>query len=230
MENRLDELFKTKLEHHAAPPSGNAWQRIEGSLAKKNNFFVGWRIAASVLLVAGLLSVLYWSQRNEVETSNQLSQRNIEPTRQPEQKAQISAKEADRSLPSIASIKRADRKKDGTQSAVMKKEAESKVEVLVAVSSTQTQTIVQDATVSLETPNVIEVAQVAKAEKPIVLEFTLAPIQPEVTARVEEKNSGFKKLFTKARDLKNGESGLDISDLTNKLFASNQKHSKDNIN
>ncbi|MBI3218622.1 MAG: hypothetical protein HYZ44_03855 [Bacteroidetes bacterium] len=232
MENRLDELFKNKLEHYASPPSGNAWQRVEGSLAKKNNSFAVWRIAAGVLLMAGSISALYWSQRSAVETIPNLSQRTTESSQQPEQKEQPTLKETVKPTTSIASAKSVSQKKNvTTPSVAMEKETESKVETVVQASSTKVEPTIEEVTPPLEMSTTTVVAQVPKTEKPIVLEFTLAPVQPEVTARVEEeRNTGFKKLFTKARDLKNGESGLDLSDLTNKLFASNQKQSKDNIN
>lgn len=230
MENRLDELFKNKLAHHATPPSGNAWQRVEGSLAKKNNFFAGWRIAAGVLLMAGLISALYWSQRSVANTAPNLSQSKIESSQQPAQQALPSTQEINKPIPSIAATKKVSAKKADAESSTSEKELASKSKAPIAISPTVVQATIPEVSTPLEMSTTAEVAQVAKAEKPIVLEFTLAPVQPEVTARVEERNTGLKKLFTKARDLKNGESGLDLSDLTNKLFASNQKQTKDNIN
>ncbi|NOS90893.1 MAG: hypothetical protein HOP30_03125 [Cyclobacteriaceae bacterium] len=236
MENRLDELFKTKLEHHAAPPSGNAWQRIEGSLAKKNNAFGGWRIAAGVLITVGLISALYWSQRSTVETHSQPSLSKTDSPQQPVEKVEPAIKEISQSEPAIASAQQVPSKTNHSHS--LKKEnievsKVSKTETPIAVSSPESAKPIEEVTLPNELPTVAQVeqvAQVTKVEKPIVLEFTLAPITTEVTAQTEEKSNGFKKLFSKARDLKNGESGLDLSDLTNKLFASNQKQTKDNIN
>jgi len=179
----------------------------------------------------GLFSTLYWSQRSGVETGSNLSQRTTESSQPTEQNAQQSVEETSKPTTSIASSKTVSQKKKAiTQSVVIEKESESKVETKVVDSSTQVETPIQEVTAPLEISATTEVAQVAKAEKPIVLEFTLAAVQPEATARVEERNTGLKKIFSKARDLKNGESGLDLSDLTNKLFAANKKETKDNIN
>ncbi len=233
MENRLDELFKNRLEHHAAPPSGNAWQRIEGSLAKKNNTFAVWRIAAGVLLGVGLISALYWSQRSAVETNTQLSQRKTETPQQPVETAPPAAMEISKPASAVASVKGVPAKNAEVLSVRTEKASVSKTEATIAASLPESTKPMQEVTVPNEVPataDVAQVAQVTKIEKPIVLEFTLAPVTTEVTAQAEEKTNGFKKLFSKARDLKNGESGLDLSDLTNKLFASNQKQTKDNIN
>lgn len=230
MGNRIDELFKNKLEHHAAPPSGNAWQRIEGGLAKKNNAFDGWRIAAGVLLMVGLISALYWSQQSMVETNSNQPQRTSEST-WVKQKTQPTLSEPHEPRTSIASSKSTNQKKKvTTSSVVIERESKSMVETQVLASSTKVEVTLEKMTAPLETSTTTEVAQIMKVEKPIVLEFTLAPITTEVTAQAEEKSNGFKKIFSKARDLKNGESGLDLAELTNKLFATNHKETKDNIN
>ena len=233
MENRLDELFKNKLEHHAAPTSGNAWQRIEGSLAKKNNAFGGWRIAAGVLLTVGLIGAWYWSQHSVAEPQGRLSQGNTEKsTPLPNNKESVSL-EVNKPAPAIASVQQVPSKMIPSRSVKKQPVGTSKAEAPIVVSSTETAKPLDTVTLPDELPavgQVAQVAQVAKVEKPIVLEFTLAPIATEVTAQAEEKSNGLKKIFSKARDLKNGESGLDLSDFTNKLFASNQKQAKDNIN
>jgi hypothetical protein len=48
-----------------------------------------------------------------------------------------------------------------------------------------------------------------------------------VADQVEEKNSGLKKLFIKAKELKNGESGINLADFANRLFASNHKQDQE---
>ncbi|MFY8035559.1 MAG: hypothetical protein ACOVMQ_00255 [Cyclobacteriaceae bacterium] len=229
MENRLDELFKSKLEHHASAPSGEAWLRVEKSLAKKNNSFAVWRIAAGVLLLAGLISAIYWSQSGANETTTQrVAQKKEKPAKRVVTPAPVAAAVSSvvQQTPSIASVKPAKKKSART--------SETQAQVARPTESTPVtipaETTVATVTVAEETVAVPMVAEVKPAGKPIVLEYTLAPVNPEVIARTEEKNSSFKKLITKARDIKNGESGIDISDLTSKLFAANHKQNKDNIN
>jgi hypothetical protein len=33
--NKMDELFKNKLENHSLPPSAEAWEKVERQLEKK---------------------------------------------------------------------------------------------------------------------------------------------------------------------------------------------------
>ncbi len=230
MENRLDELFKSKLEHHGSAPSGEAWLRVEKSLAKKNNSFAVWRIAAGVLLVAGLISAIYWSQAGANDTTTQrVAQQKEKPTERVVTPAPVAAPAVSsvvQQTPSIASVKPA-KEKPARPSETQTQVARPTESIPVTIPA---ETIVATVAVAEETVAVPMVAEVKPAGKPIVLEYTLAPVNPEVIARTEEKNSSFKKLITKARDIKNGESGLDISDLTSKLFAANHKQNKDNIN
>lgn len=70
---------------------------------------------------------------------------------------------------------------------------------------------------------VTETISVTKAEKPIVIEFTLEAITTDtqqVAQASEEKNNGLKKIFDKALELKNGESDFgSLRDAKNELFA-----------
>jgi hypothetical protein len=70
---------------------------------------------------------------------------------------------------------------------------------------------------------VTETISVTKAEKPIVIEFTLEAITTDtqqVAQASEEKNTGLKKIFDKALELKNGESDFgSLRDAKNELFA-----------
>jgi len=77
----------------------------------------------------------------------------------------------------------------------------------------------------------ILIAQNAKTEKPMVIEFTLAPIvnEPvtEVTQNDSESSSGLKKILETARDVKNGEADLGIiRDTKNQLLAFDFKKDK----
>ena len=56
MENKLDSLFKKKLEEHSLPPREDAWARVEANLPKKNNV-IAWRIAAAILFAGALIAV-----------------------------------------------------------------------------------------------------------------------------------------------------------------------------
>jgi len=69
MSNKVDRLFKDKLEEHTIQPSAQAWDKVEAHLGKKNKMVV-WRIAAGVVLLGVLTFVgLKW---NETETGKEL--------------------------------------------------------------------------------------------------------------------------------------------------------------
>jgi hypothetical protein len=58
MENKIDKLFRDKLEHHSMQPSANAWEKVAAGFPKKNNTIAwAWRMAAAVALlgIVGLL-------------------------------------------------------------------------------------------------------------------------------------------------------------------------------
>lgn len=222
MENRLDELFKNKLEHHTFSPTQNAWERIEASLVKKNSPVFFWRLAAALLLTGCFLTALYWTTRDNNNLNNNSSiVQKMEPaqlvlieTEKP--KAKVDEKKATTKM-HRAALKQTKR----VESQVTEVESEPTVNLTAStevVELTANEVTIQPATSTLA---------IAQIEKPIVLEFTLAPIETAVTAQTEEKNSGLKKFFIKAKELKNGESGINLSDFANRLFASNHKQDQE---
>jgi hypothetical protein len=221
MENRLDELFKNKLEHHTFSPTQNAWARIEASLVKKNNPVVFWRLAAALLLMGCLLTALYWTTRDNNLNSNSSIVQKMEPVQlvpseTDKPKARVEEKKATTKTHQIArkQTKRVESKVT---------EVESEPTVILTASAEPVELTANEVNIESTTPTVA----VTQTEKPIVLEFTLAPIETVVTAQTEEKNSGLKKFFIKAKELKNGESGINLADFANRLFASNHKQDQE---
>jgi cytoskeletal protein RodZ len=54
-QHQFDSFFKQKLENHTERPSQLAWERIEDGLGKpKKKAFIGWYVAASLVLLLGL--------------------------------------------------------------------------------------------------------------------------------------------------------------------------------
>ncbi|MFM8739807.1 MAG: hypothetical protein ACKOC0_06340, partial [Cytophagales bacterium] len=65
--NKMDELFKNKLENHSLPPSAEAWEKVEHQLEKKSKPVIWWRAAAAVLLVGAMGWWAYtWQTSNTV--------------------------------------------------------------------------------------------------------------------------------------------------------------------
>lgn len=225
MENRVDELFKNKLKYYTSSPSADAWARIEASLIKKNNPVVVWRVAAALLLMGSLLTALYWMQSDNDLRSNSSIVQKIVPELAPKEIAMPAAK-AEQKTATIE--KQPNARLQTKRMATLVAQVDSEVTVLEHQPAVEVLTIENELTVSPTTALLV----VAQTEKPIVLEITLAPMETVVTAQVEEKNSGLKKFFIKAKELKNGESGINLTNFANRLFASNHKQDqeKNNLN
>jgi hypothetical protein len=223
MENRVDELFKNKLEHHTLSPTQNAWASIEVSLVKKNNPVVVWRVAAALLLMGSLLTAFYWMQSNNDLRSNSSIVEKIKPELAPKEIAIPAAKTEQQTT---TNEKQPNTRPQTKRIAKLVAQVDREVTILEDQPPMEVLPVASELTVSPTTAPVV----FAQTEKPIVLEITLAPIETIVTAQVEEKNSGLKKLFIKAKELKNGESGINLADFANRLFASNHKQDQDKNN
>ncbi len=68
MENKMDSLFKKKLENNSTVPREDAWVRVEANLPKKNNAFA-WRIAAALLIAGALITLGLLSIKNNNSTT-----------------------------------------------------------------------------------------------------------------------------------------------------------------
>jgi hypothetical protein len=227
MENRLDELFKNKLEHHTSAPPQNAWASIEANLVKKNSPVFVWRIAAALLLSGCLLTALYWTTRdNDLNRTSSIAQ-----TIEPAQRAPIETEK-----PTTKVEEKTTTTKIYRISQKQMKQAKPQVDdvavepPIMPIASTEPVETAANELIISALPSTTSTLAVAQIEKPIVLEITLAPMETIVTAQAEEKNSGLKKFFIKAKELKNGESGINLADFANRLFASNNKQDKNNLN
>jgi hypothetical protein len=219
MENRIDELFKEKLENHPLPVPTEAWAKIEESLPKKNKIIFAWRLAAAFVLLGALLTTIYVYQTKETGEDIIAKGKEVEPITQPiqEQKQSVANVE-EKEKEKIISRQTAIIKKSKTENKV----ATEEIQPLVAENKPVIANEMIEPMVKPET-NVSVV--VAKVEKPIVLEFTLSPIETHVVTR-EEKNTGLKKFWATAKDLKNGESTFDLQEFKENLFALNTKKDK----
>ncbi len=223
MENQLDELFKSKLAHHATPPSANAWEKLQASLVKKNRPVIIWRLAAALLLMGCLIAALYQLQTPSGQNKNVLARKN-----------EIKAKENPSGELAKSEDKRDEKKTISTpQQKIVRPKSQNNVVPMAKEEIRPLQVAEVEKDIERSTSNGVPALQVdsqvtviAKAEKPIVLEFMLAPIEPQVIANVTAEKKGLKKFFEKAKDLKNGEGGIDLADFTSKLFASNNKQDK----
>jgi hypothetical protein len=221
MKNHIDQLFKEKLEHHAQPAPVEAWSKIEAALPKKNNIIVWWRLAAVFLLFGVLASAIYWLQSNDKEnTQPVLTEKKIElPKTHKKKDLPMDKVEASQEKRSIA-------KSSKSNPVARKTEIEKTQLAEEKIEAPKLFTEKTEVTTEFVLQPVQETVAVAKVEKPIVLEFTLEPIEAHVVAQAEEKNRGLKKLWATAKDLKNGESTFDLQEFKENLFAHNSKKDK----
>ncbi len=213
MSNRMDQLFKNKLGDHRTPPSAEAWSKVEAGLVKKNNTVILWR-AAAVFVLFGLLTAAWFWQSAKDETH------------------EVATQEVD-SNPATKEVlvpKVIEEKENNPPVAVVEKSTENKSAKPKGKSDTQNKPVEQIPAENLviEKVELIAdtekiVAPVLKAEKPIVIEFTLDPVgnnATQVAQVVVEKSTGLVKILEKARDIKNGDSDLGgLRDAKNELFA-----------
>jgi hypothetical protein len=216
MSNQIDQLFKTKLDHHRVPPSPEAWSKIEAGVLKKNNSpLIWWSAAVFLLFVLG--GGIWISLTSSDQASSAVSQ-DTQNTAQPE------VIDSTKQVASVVHPKEASKpvaavfEKRGNP--VQKREnlttlAEEKVPLSTERIETSTETVMTETATTIS---------VASAEKPIVIEFVLEPVPSTVVAQSQEsEKSGFQKILKKARDVKNGESDLGFREAKNDLFAFGKK-------
>lgn len=218
MSNRMDQLFKNKLGDHRLPPSQEAWTKIESGLSKKNNTVILWR-AAAVFVLCGLLTGAWFYWQSAQDRTQQLA------TKQDDTLEKVPELQE----PLVEPVVKEENKNQATlikksSNSIREKVTSTKneeVEPVQILKDTEKELIALSENVSME--------PIAKAEKPIVIEFTLDPV-PSTTlvakAPEAEKNNGFKKILDKAIDLKNGEGLGGLRDAKNELLAFDFKKDK----
>jgi hypothetical protein len=90
--NKLDEVFKEKLDQHSIKPSALAWERLERELPKepKSNKGFWWSLAASVVILLSAGYFLYpVDSPDSVETMLATNQEVIVPEETPETNLEI---------------------------------------------------------------------------------------------------------------------------------------------
>jgi hypothetical protein len=234
MENKMDSLFKKKLESHSLPPREDAWVRIESGLSKKNKF-PAWKIAAA-LLVAGALITAGIASLGKKDAPALANQPN-KPTEKPSSDSVKDSQEPARNLAaerksdashSAPSSQKKNNTTANTETFSMQKKEEESASVAIVENEIRSQkeiateqNLITDATALTQTTS-------TPIEKPIKLEFTLEEVVEETAvAKTETKNSGLKKMLDAARQIKNGEGPVtQLLEKKDELFAFNFKKEK----
>ncbi|HCW08327.1 MAG TPA: hypothetical protein DGG95_13285 [Cytophagales bacterium] len=213
--NKIDQLFKNKLEDHSLAPSENAWAKVEAGLSKKNNIIV-WRLAAAILLMGVLLTILIWSQYDTEKTPALAEKKimNSKPKIEPQAKSSASIENEKQSTQQREVIQKHDQ-------AIYKQVKEIPVEEKLTQieknnsKENETQIVSNDIPseqIKIKPEEKIIVNATTKTEvastpqKPMKLEFTLEGPSVETVATTSEvKNTGLKKVLEMAREIKQGE-------------------------
>ncbi len=218
MSNRIDQLFKETLSDHKVVPSAEAWTKVQSGLSKKNKLLIAWRMAAVFALFGTLIGMWYFLDDNEMITTPQLTEKIevVTPKNNVIEKPIQPIKESRK--PNIAQIPKSKKKKKEIPNHEIKKEIQNSITENSVTDNQELQKPAEEVTIA----EPVLVAQAERKEKPIVIEFTLKPVITEtaVAQVLEEDNSGLKKIWDAARDVKNGDSDLGIlRDAKNQLFA-----------
>jgi hypothetical protein len=224
MNNKVDQLFKNKLSEHTMVPSEEAWIRVQSGLpTKKNKIIVYWRVAAVLALVCFLIGI-YFFRNDDQPSTKQLAQKDkiSVPETKKETEPQTKVEATEKTQP--VNVAKAEKSK-----AIDKKSTQKKVDHSIneAIESgmqnevkNEDSILPQEISVATEE---VQVAQVTEQKKPIVIEFTLRPvndIEEVAIAKNQEKEKGFKKLIEVAREVKNGETGFsNLREMKNELLA-----------
>lgn len=221
--NKIDQLFKNKLEEHSIAPPENTWSMVEAGLSKKNNKWI-WSIAAGVMLAALLLILIYQPRQPENTT---LTQSTKPINRTPDQIAQ----EKEASKPEIVRAEKPTHT-NMAHAAIPSKKIQRRIpaekETGISLNEKEEKTIALTMTEDIEKEKIKTDAThsatvTSSTQKPMKLEFTLDdfPAAEPVATAVAEKKSGLKKILELARDIKTGEgSAVDLKDIKNEIFAS----------
>lgn len=218
--NKMDELFKNKIENHSLSPSAEAWEKVEQHLEKKSRPIIWWRAAAVVLLA----TLLGWWAYTSKTSDTPVIQKVASGSEATKTTTNVNAPFVSESTKSNNTPDRAST--EPSLAKVVIPQARHEEENQGAMSATATHTEILQATFTTNqvapqmesaTPNI------AKVEKPIVLEFTLEPITSDAIATAQAEKRSLKSVLM---DLKNGEGNFNFQTLRENLFAFNQKKSK----
>ncbi len=218
--NKLDDLFKRKLEDLTLEPSGDAWIKLNAKRSKKNKGFAWFSAIAAVLLIGLLVTTIVLLDNRE-------------------SKQYVS--EQSKLLPAESSV---ENKLMGDSLGkplltetilITKAKKESKSVNPTTVNPPSLQVMVkeiEDEPLVAEILPMEVIAETTIKKQPIVIEYRLESILPQkketpLVAEVVEKKNGLQKALEFAREAKNSDSPLgEIRQAKDDLFALNFKKDK----
>ena len=198
MSNRMDKLFKDKLQADSLQPSAQAWEKVEAHLGKKNKMVVWLRVAASLVLL-GLLTVVVL---NSFDGYEEPKEGIVKTTTGNEQPADDSKSEIRNSTPNEKPVTR--NKKPETSN--KKPETLEQVAVVEVQVPQQTDSVVEPRPLNIA-PSTLNSAPT----KGITLTYSLPSVKKPVAEQTEPvvaKKTGFERVLEIAKEVKNSDNPL----------------------
>ena len=227
MSNKVDRLFKEKLNEHAIPSSTHAWGKVEAHLTKKNKGIIWFRVAAVLALVSLLTFVL---MKNGKEQPQQMASTPAKAAVKANEKASSTIPHAELTL-TQQEIRKEDNIVSKKQKQIINKsEPKQKQEQLLIQTRVAQTTVVTDEKkigTSVIIPNEVAVAAQTTSQKSIKLTFSLPTLKTTnnereevmVAAIPEEKKTTLQKAVDRANEIRTGDVLGSLRDAKNDLFA-----------
>jgi hypothetical protein len=224
MENKLDKLFRDKLEHHSVQPSAHAWEKVAAGFPKKNNTIVwAWRIAAAIALVgtigALIFNALDSNEATRMAQDNTPKLENTPAADSNEQKVKQELMEQQSTQPVIEKKVEKPFKKPlfnrPSQLVAEAKTENMKAETASVTEATPTQTENTVVTTEVIQPKV-------EPQKTTVIVYTLAAVE-STPAEEPAKVKPLQRMLTFAKDVKGGETTLaSVRNLKDNFFGADE--------
>lgn len=236
MSNKVDKLFKDKLEGHSLQPSAQAWEKVEAHLVKKNKIGLMLRTAAAIAVIGVVTFVgLNWNDGKEM-TKEIAKQEPVGEGKQEEgAKGVRSQEEVVSSKEEVVSSKESGVRSQESPGTVKKQTKKPKTQPVPE--QPRQQPVEQPIEQSLDHP-IEQIAAVEDSptqqpshlatrqpEKGITLTYSLPPVKNEVTepaiaaVKSEEKRTGLERVLAIAREVKNGDPLGELREAKDDIFA-----------
>lgn len=240
MSNKMDKLFKDKLESHALQPSAQAWEKVEAHLGKKNKMVLWLRVAAAVVLLGVLTFVgLSWNEEPKQElVKKESGVRSQNPeVRSPE--PEVKQPERDEKTESIEPKKKEIKKQKVQPKAedpAPSTQNPEPIEQLAVVE--EPAVVIQQPVTNNQQPitnnrqpvtnnqqpkrGITITYSLPQKEKSITLTYSLPPIgkgEPAVATVEEPRKTGLNRVLEIAMEVKNGDPLGELREAKNDIFA-----------
>lgn len=228
MSNKVDKLFKDKLEGHSLQPSAQAWDKVEAHLGKKNKMVLWVRVAAAIALLGLLVfAALNWTgsyekTQHELVKEDDKTPKNdpVEEIKQPIAKEEVKSqkKEVRSQKPVVRSQENVDTQRETRNPEPGTSVPESKAEEPVA----------QIAVV--EEPKKGITLSYTLPKKGITLTYSLPSVKKPEEALDEPlvaKKTGFERVLEIANEVKNGDPLAELREAKNDILALEFRKDKD---